>query len=136
MGYFIPKTRFVHRHHQLIDFKELEQVFLSLPSTIYANSCMLTENRCSKMSISASYEMLRFLVFCESDFFKTKVFPKVFCKANRNILQKFQFKIKPIFRCMLFLLYLLLFHNTQREMHDIMLYYTRWNLGEVNFSYL
>lgn len=38
---------FVPRHHQLIDFKDLEQVFLSVPSIIYANTCVLSEKGCS-----------------------------------------------------------------------------------------
>lgn len=37
---------------------------------------------------------------------------------------------------MLFFLYLLLFHNTQTENHDIMLQYARWDWGEINFSYI
>ena len=111
---------FVPSHHQLIDFKELEQVFLSVPSTNYANTCMLTENSCSKLSISTSHEMLRFSIFPESDFLKIRVFPKAICKAKCNILQNFSLKLK-LSSEMFFSFCNLLFHNTQTEMNDIML---------------
>lgn len=55
---------------------------------------MLTENSCSKLSISTSHDILSFSSFPRFDLFKIKVFYKAIYKANCNILQNFSLKLK------------------------------------------